>query len=64
MSYVKAYDLVCDRCEETEHAGIADTLKEARQLLHGFGWRYIKGQDVCPECVGIPEGCEAQDSSS
>lgn len=40
--------LTCDRCGETEQAGMSNiTLKEARKET---GIERVKGYDVCPSC--------------
>lgn len=51
MSVEKSVDVFCDTCSAWIHGAMNITVVEARRIAkHCYGYKYIKGKDICPDC--------------
>jgi hypothetical protein len=51
MSVIKEIYPICDRCDETYPDVRYGTIGECKEGMRCGGWKIIKGNDVCPDCV-------------
>ena len=48
---VKECMAICDVCHESHPDWKQDRVRQVKALMKEYGWKRIKGKDVCDECL-------------